>query len=764
MRRKKKRNKIIIAILSGLILPGLALAARMERGQARALADFQFIQVKKSGQKQVGDWMPAKVPGDVMTDLVGAGKLKHPYYDSNSKDALWVNDFDWLYQAEFSAIPGPDERVWILFHGIDYQSRGILNGREIFQHTGMFSRVFVDATGILKKDGLNQLQVELFGLKNRPHSPQYRVDQFLEQLKRRTVTKTQMSFGWDIAVELINAGLWDKVELFKTGPVMIEDIGVHTKNSGEVSLDLALDSNYSGNAVLKISVIPENFGDKKPVFTKEFSISLSSGKSTPNSQFLIPNPSLWWTWDLGDPNLYRVRAEVLVNGKTSDSLEETFGFREVAWEQNPGAQEGWKWVLKLNGNRLFMRGANWVPPDALLGQLSNEKYQRLINMARDANINIFRMWGGGNREWDIFYDQADRKGIMLWQEFPFACIYVPGYPTDKKFLNLVTQEVGEVVRSTRNHPSVVLYSGGNEFNVAQNKKVVERMRAQVNELSPERRFIGASPDEGDSHNWIVWHQKGNLTNYFSDQHALMSEFGIQALPYLRTIEQYISEDQRWPLTQKVYKHHDLEYGKLMKYVNVVPHKETLESYIDASQKMQAYYYQRAIEHWRIRKYRVSGTLFWMFDESWPGMVGSVVDYELKPKQAFEQMASSTYSPLLIAADLEVRTWKPGDDFSTDIYLVNDYDRKFSQFKVQAFINDKLVGEWMADAGPDSSQKIATLNYKLPPGASPLLVLQVSGAEHSQNIYDLSNCDSKPANSSGRAVQDFINKIVFGDKP
>jgi len=745
------------------ICPCFVLAGHMERKQAAELKSFQFIQVKKQSQKQTGQWMPAKVPGDVMTDLVRAGKLKHPYYDFNSKDALWVNDFDWLYKTEFSTDAAPGERVWILFHGIDYQSRGLLNGKEIFRHIGMFSRVFVDATGLLTKGGPDQLEVELFGLKNRPHSPQYQVDQFLEQLKRRTVTKTQMSFGWDIAVELINAGIWDKVELFKTGPVMIQDLGIHTKNSGEVSLDFALDSKYAGNAVLKISVTPENFGDKKPVFENEFPVSLSSGKTSPNAQFLIPDPKLWWTWDLGDPNLYRLKAELVINGKTSDSVEEVFGFREVTWEQNPGAQESWKWVLRLNGKRLFMRGANWVPPDALLGQLSDEKYRALISMARVANINIFRMWGGGNREWDVFYEEADRKGIMLWQEFPFACIYVPGYPTDKKFLDLVRREVGEVVRATRNHPSVVLYSGGNEFNVEQNKKVVDRMRAEVNSLSPERRFIGASPDEGDSHNWIVWHQKGNLTDYFSDQHALMSEFGIQALPYFRTMEQYISEDQRWPLTHKVYKHHNLEYGKIMKYISVVPHEEKLTSYIDASQKMQAYYYQRAIEHWRIRKYRVSGTFFWMFDESWPGMVGSVVDYELKPKQAYEQMASSTYSPLLIAADLEVRAWKPGDDFSTDIYLVNDYDRKFSNLTVKAFISDKLVGEWIIDAEPDSSTKVATLNFKLPQSADPLLVLQVRGEEHSQNIYELSICDSQAANSSGRALNDFINKVVFGDK-
>jgi len=749
--------------LSLFLIPGISFAGQLERSRARELSEFQFIQVDKRSGRQVGAWMPGKVPGDVLTDLWVAGRLKDPYVDFNSKDALWANEYDWIYRTEFSADLSRDERLWILFHGIDYESRGALNNRDIFQHTGMFSRILVDATSLVKSGEPNELEVKLIGQGNRAHVRNNQLDQLIEQLKRRKTTKTQMSYGWDIAVELVNAGIWDQVEMFKTGPVMIEELGIRTQNSGEVSLDITLDSARAGNATLKITVLPENFREKKPVLVREFPLALKPGKSSANPEFRIPNPELWWSFDLGNPNLYRLTLELDFDGKASDRVEETFGFREIAWEQNPDAASGWKWVCRLNGKRIFLRGANWVPPDALPGRLADAKYEKLVSMAREANINIFRVWGGGNRERDIFYELADREGIMVWQEFPFACVYLPPYPRGKKFRELAEQEVSAIVRELRNHPSAALYSGGNEFVVSSNQNLVEMMRRVVSGLDPSRRFIAASPSEGDSHNWMVWHQKGSLLDYFQDQHALMSEFGLQALPALSTIEKYISPSLRWPLG-KVYAHHNLEYGKILKYISALPHQESLPGYIEASQKMQAYYYQRAIEHWRIRKYRVSGTLFWMFDEPWPGMVGSVVDYELRPKLAYEQMKDS-YAPLLVAADLAVRCWKPGDGLSSAIFLVNDYDREFSSLKIQAYLGGQLVEEWTADAAPDKSVKIAELAAKIPDNPPPILELFVKQGDQTlaHNLYDLSVCDLEPSSQFNRSLEKLSKKIMAGEE-
>ena len=746
-----------------IIMPFICFGAHLERSQARELIDFQFIQKEKGSGKEIGEWMSAKVPGDVITDLVRAGKIAHPYYDFNSNNLLWVNNCNWLYRTDFLADLEPGERLWVLFRGIDYQSQIRLNGEKNFDHIGMFSYIWVDGTDLVKEGQENQLEVLLFGLGNIPFSKISALDILSSEEKRRKLTKTQMSFGWDFAPRLIGAGIWDKVELFKTGPVAIQDLGIRAKNSGEVELEVELDSTKAGLGIIKIEVFPENFGDKKPVLAQNFPVNLKPGKSGHNLKFQISNPKLWWSFDLGEPNVYRLKMEIVIEDKLSDRVDETFGFREISWEQNPDAQEGWNWVLKLNGKRVFLRGANWVPPEALFGQLSEDRYEDLIKLAREANINIFRIWGGGNREREVFYELADKAGIMLWQEFPFACIFTLNYPTEQSFLNLVEQEVSEIVRSTRNHPSVILYSGGNEFDVKRNKKLVERMRSAVKRYDPGTRFIPASPAEGDSHNWLVWHQKGNLEDYFSDSHALMSEFGLQAFPGLETLEKYMAPELIWPIG-KAHIHHNLGQKKMMKYLSAIPHPETLEGYIFASQKMQAYYYQRAIEHWRIRKYRYSGTLFWQFNEPWPAICWSVIDYELNPKLSYERIKDS-YNPLLVSADLELRRWSPEENFSTELYLVNDYHQKFSDLKISAYINGELIARFSADVEPDSVLKLGAIKTQLP-SESPLeleLFVKKDGKVLSKNYYELEIYDPKPAGRTAHKLYQLYKQVFWGEE-
>ena len=761
--RRKARGKLVAGLVAALIMPGLAWAASLERDHASALTGWELVQLDQKSGAAVGEAWPAQVPGDVMSDLARAGALAHPFYDFNSTAALWVNDYDWLYQAAFSADPGPGERLWIVLHGIDYQSEGSVNGAPVFSHTGMYSPVRVEVTDLVRPGRDNRLTVKLTGLGNRPHVKNYQVDQFLNQLKRRTVTKSQMSFGWDIAVELINAGLWDRVETFTTGPALISDLAIAPRNDGAVSLSLDLDAATAGPARLRVSVAPENFDGPDPVFTQEFPLVLAAGQSDYTVQFQLPAVRLWWCNGLGAPNLYRLKAELVIAGQASDRVSETFGFREIHWEQNPDAPEDWRWVLLLNGRRVWMRGANWVPPSALAAEITDERYTRLLSLTAEANVNILRLWGGGGREREIFYDLADRAGIMIWQEFPFACVYVPGYPTNKKFLDLAEQETRAIVRATRNHPCLALYSGGNEFIPDLNRQVVERMRASVEELAPEVRFIKASPAEGDGHNWVVWHQRGNLSDYFSDPHAVMSEFGIQSFPARSTLEKYLSPDLLWPIGE-AYRHHNLEYDKIMKYADVIAHEDTLDGLIAASQQIQAYYFQRAIEHWRIRKYRVSGTFFWMLDEPWPAVVGSVIDYELTPKLALGQIRQS-YCPLLVAADLEVRAWAPGEDFQTELFLVNDTAEKFSGLTVEARVGGARVGEWTAASEPDSTVDIGALQLTLPDHGPLILELAVRSGDKTlaQNRYDLEICDGEPASRLGRGLELLSKKIMAGDQ-
>ena len=743
-------RKFGLGIMMVVLFSRFVSAGHLERKNSLNLSAFQLIQLKKGTNKQIGSWLRARVPGDVISTLASQRKIPHPYYDFNSEKVLWVNDFDWLYQTDFSFHREPGERVWLLFHGVDYQSQCWLNGREIFTHTGMFSRILVEITDLLRTSEKNRLEVKVFGQGSKKFLRQ--IPYIGEELERRKTLKTQMSFGWDFAPRLVNAGIWDRVEVFKTGAVMIRELGLIPEINGRVKAEFEFDSSQPAKAILELKVFPENFSDQTSRVEKRYEIKLPRGRSVHQLEFQIPSPHLWWSWDLGKPNLYRLQAEVKLDGLTSDRVEEIFGIREVRWEKNPGIEQDWKWVLCLNGKRLYLRGANWVPPEALLGQLSEERYRRLVSLAREANINIFRVWGGGNREWQIFYELCDRKGILVWQEFPFACIFVLSYPRSQKFLKLVEQEVGEIVLQLRNHPSIIIWSGGNEFSPQRNKKAVAKMEEVVRRYDLKRRFIPASPALGDSHNWSVWHGKGNLKDYFADEHALISEFGLQAFPSLSTIEKYISPELRFPIG-KVYEHHNLGKKKMEKYLSCLPHPETLEGVIEASQKMQAYYLQRAIEHWRIRKYRYSGSLFWQFNEPWPAVCWSMIDYELNPKLSYEWIKNS-YNPLLISADLPVRGWKPREKFTSEIYLVNDYHRKFSGLKIQVYIKGELVRSWRAEVDEDSVKSLGTISAQLPSDSPLLLELFVwEGSELvSYNFYDLEIYD--PVSASDIYHQGF----------
>ena len=197
-----------------------------------------------------------------------------------------------------------------------------------------------------------------------------------------------------------------------------------------------------------------------------------------------------------------------------------------------------------------------------------------------------------------------------------------------------------------------------------------------------------------------------------------------------------------------------------KYVSQIAHPESLEEYIEASQKMQAYYLQRAVEHWRIRKYRYSGSLFWQFNEPWPAVCWSVIDYELVPKLSYERIQES-YNPLLISADLPVRKWEPGDDFQTTVYLVNDYHRDFSNLKIQAYITGKLVASWREDVPADSVKKLGEIKTTLPDQSPLILELFVwQGAELiSHNNYDLEICDPVPSSAFYRKGFQLWQKLV-----
>jgi len=742
-----------------LLMTGAALA--WERPAVSELTQFQFRPLDPKSGKEAGEWLPARVPGDVISDLLRNGQVPDPYRDFNSREVQWVNDRDWLYAADFQFSPSPGQRAFLLFMGVDYRSKISLNGRLLAEHEGMFSRIGpFDITDLLKRDGLNRLEVVMRGIPDQWEEKAGPKILQSSELGRRDTLKTQMSYGWDFAPRLKGAGIWDKVYVYETGPVSIRDIFIKPHLDGRVDVEVELQEPPEADGTIQIEIAGENFSIK-PI---RECIALEKGQTIYRLPITLPDPRLWWPWDMGDQNLYRATATVAVftdRWIDSDSVSEVFGVREIGWAPNPNAPpKSADWVLLVNGRREFIRGGNWVPAEALLGRLTDEHYRQLITLAREANLNLLRVWGGGNREWPAFYDACDRAGVLVWQEFPLACVYIVGYPRDAHFLGVVRQETDEIVRQLRNHPSLIMWCGGNEWNVKKSPQVAAAMAEVTTALDPTRRFVPASPYKGDSHNWVVWHMKGNLSDYFADRSPLPSEFGLQAFPAEATLRQYLSPDLVWPIGE-AHAHHNLGREKMEKYSAPLKPADNLSAVIEASQVMQAHYLQRGIEFWRQRKYQTSGVAFWQFNEPWPAICWSVLDYDLQPKLAYLQL-QDTMNPLLVSAQFADKSWQPGERFFGRIILVNDYPREFKGLTVKVKVADE-VKTFAAELPADAVLDLGEVQLELPAQAPLVLELAVEkdGEVLAKNRYDLSVCDPVPASGMSRRLEKWGKYLMSG---
>lgn len=758
---------ISIFILAGLMFPcllpamdynGRMIGSSPLRPVIMELNDFSLTELDLKTLEPLSESIIAKVPGDVFTALMDAGRIKDPYRDMNSKEVQWVDRRAWRYETAFDYEKKPGKRLHLLFMGVDYISRIELNGKTpVKRHEGMFSRIDLDITDALNPSGEQNLAVTLFGIPSKSLEflgPSLGSSEF----GRRHYLKTQMSFGWDFAPRLKGAGIWDRVYLYETGPVAIKDVFVKPHLDGRIEIEVELEGHPGVDAVVQVEIEGDNFSSDPLVHEQKITKT--------GTQFMtikIPEIRRWWPWDMGEPNLYRVNARVKTDGADSDIASEVFGIREISWGPNPDAPEGSAdWVLFINGKREFIRGANWVPAEAMAGRLDDKRYGDLIHMAKDMNANCLRMWGGGNRERRAFYDYCDRAGIMVWQEFPFACVYLAGYPKTKRFNSVVRQEADEMVRQLRNHASIIMWCGGNEFNVRQNKKVVSILAEVSAALDPTRRFVPASPYKGDSHNWVVWHMKGNLDDYFDDLSPVPSEFGLQAMPDTSLIKNWISPEYHWPIRETLH-HHNIGLSKMNKYADAVGYEDNLESYTETSQLMQAHFLQRGIENWRQRKYKTSGTAFWQLNEPWPSICWSVIDYDLNPKLSYHVM-TNTYNPVLVTARYDDRAWQAGDEFEATIMVVNDLHNKFDNVQIEATLCKDKMQQWTVDVPDDAVAVAGTFRARIPDNCDrPFfdLVLTHNHKKLSENHYEIWVHDPVPAGRINRGLVKISMWIMSG---
>ena len=731
----------------------------------------------------IGQWHQATVPGNVRLDLMRAGIIEDPFYGLNNQASQWVDTRNWWYLKDFPLELAPGERAHLVLHGVDYVSWVYFNGHPLGQHEGMFSPQIYEITPFLKAQ--NHLDVRILG-SDALRGPRPTLGQrwrlWLEQRFSEPVmrypgrlhtVKCQMSFGWDFAPPLRTMGIWDDAEVIVSGPVFIRDLFarpvVHS-DKAEFHVSLVLDAATETPAEVVFTLAGLTF-ERQPR-TYRHTVSLAPGVQQMDFTLNVPHPRLWWPWDHGRPDLYLLTAEVRVAGQMSDSISERVGLRTVTMSPNPDAPpDATPWTFTVNGQPLFARGANWVPVDSLPGRATADDYRRLLDLARQANMNMLRVWGGGLREKRAFYDLCDELGIMVWQEFPFACAFFTQYPADEDFLRLAAVESRAIVEILRNHPGVVFWCGGNEFSAKRNRPLLDELARVAAEADGTRPFHPVSPSFGDSHFWTVWHGQAHFREYERDQALFASEFGLQAPPVVESLREFIPSAalragpprQLWP-PGEAWTYHHAEWGKLRRYAAIFNPADDLDSFVVASQRAQAWGLKVAIEHYRRRKYRCSGVLVWQFNEPWPAICWSLVDYYRRPKLAYE-VVKQLYNPLLVSLVYPLIRYQPGDTFAAEVWLINDWPQSLPGCRVEVELRGEagVCQRWQTevDVPADSAQAIGRLEWTLP--AESCWQVQARIAQRGQiistNSYDLTAYDPCPTPRAGRFWAWIATKLM-----
>lgn len=759
----------------------------------------------------VTEWLPAAVPGNVRTDLLALGRIPDPFFGQQYQQSLWVEDVDWWYRrtvepgdlgaTHFGSASHLAKRAFLVFEGIDYLSAIFVNGREMARHEGMFSRQIVEITETLRT-GPAEIAVRLWGSSALPKrqltwrqrawqkiaSPFYRswVGIYPD---RSASLKCQMSFGWDFAPPIRTMGIWDEVYLVVSRPVFIAEAGAIGKPSSQMSdvssqiaatsgqrsavsdrrsasadltVHLTLDAGQPHRVETTVSITPANFeGASFGPF--EFRLDLPAGRSDHQLHCHLPGAALWQPWDRGRPNLYHVRVTLIDSeGQPLDEVVVRTGIRAIELQ---------KWQFSLNGQREFIRGLNWVPADSFPGRLRPEHYARLLNMARASGANLLRVWGGGLREKRAFYDLCDELGLLVWQEFPFACMFLGSYPADPAYLALVEAECSAIVRQLRHHPSLALWCGGNEFSRSRNRPLLDTLAAVVQQHDGSRPFLPVSPSfdhGGDAHNWNVWHGWQPIGAYQAETARFLSEFGLQALPHLDTLTAAL------PNPAKGWDTHHADLKKLSRYISlfnnllpILPKKfairhspfrakdfpgtiDHLQLTIHNSQLAQATALQTAVEHMRRRKGQAGGVCLWQFNEPWPAISWAIVDYLGRSKLAYERL-HMWYNPVLISLNFPAgRRWVAGEIFTAEIWAINDTMEALPECELQISLDDNLIHLHRFDLPADSARCAGTLVHRLTAPPQQLSLTLRQGANIvARNSYDLAWHDQAHASLSHR---------------
>ena len=767
-------------------------------------------------------WMEARVPGDVHSALVEKRVIDDPFVGHNDLKCRWVEDKEWWYRTAFvlDEEPDGDETAELRFEGLDTFATVYLNGLEIGSAENMLVEHVFDVTGLLQR-GQNVLAVRFDPVRLRVKDKEKNYWCGFEK-DRIWTRKAAMNFGWDWGPRLVTAGIWKDVSLRTWRKARLFSVFPRTVSASEERAVVAVDAEVlrrmDGGGPLEVDV--RLTGDGRTFTVKAVLAAAGRSASSGGPQDVgagsgqtgagtghagggtgdagigdagagfgrtlqtcsvvleVDRPRLWWTHDVGEPFLYRLDVTLKdADGGVLDRQTHLVGIRELVLETKHESGEN-LFCFRLNGVRLFAKGANWIPVHSFIGAAEDARYEKLLRLARDAGMNMLRVWGGGIYEKDVFYRECDRLGILVWQDFMFANALYPDY--NRNFMDNVRDEVAKAIRRLRKHACLALWCGNNEIDWLYEKELAagranaplygkriwhELIPSMLRQLDPIRHYQPSSPwggndhnsmEAGNHHNWQVWH--GNVEprkfgeplvqdisvegvsfkNYKKDTSRFSNEFGMHASANRHTLAKYIPEGEfRWQSGEMARRNKDIHHEKgllLMEGCTGVP--RDLDQYIRYSMLTQAEGLKYGVEHFRRRKPFTSGALIWQLNDCWPGTSWSLIDYELLPKASY-YYARTFFAP--VAATIDHDPGKPAA-----VWLVNDRREAVEDellLEVKTFEGKTLRTEAMRiAAGPGEARRVAVfaeedlLNGGRPESA--VVRLRSRGGLFPDNVYYL----------------------------
>lgn len=624
--------------------------------------------------------LKAEVPGSVHTDLISAALIKDISIDGKESDQQWLWRTDVTYRTKIAKEPGND-KVELVFHGIDTVADIYVNGTKKLSVKNMHRTHVVDVTEQIHADDIEvevrihapltdaEKHVSELGLYPRPYDMPYNYQR-----------KMACSYGWDWGPITISSGLWKPVELRIWKHAFLDEVGVNTSIEDNIPV---INGNFKVVGDTQGTSVQVSIFDGETL-VKSFEVDSKLGQFANQK---VENAELWWPRGRGKQKLYRCELALMFDSELIDKSERNIGFRKVELDTSDIGEDQ-LFALKVNGERLWIRGANWIPDDPFPTRVTLERYRQRLDDMLEVGITGIRVWGGGIYEFEDFYNLCDAEGVVVWQDFLFACA---AYPETSEMFAEVEKEVAEAVLRLESHPSLIIWCGGNEciegfqywgwpplldgkpWGETFYRKTIPTV---LGGLDKSRPYIPGSPfsthsddvksfQSGTNHIWDVWNERG-YERYEEYSPAFAAEFGFNgpgSWPMLtRAIgkDNLDSRDPDLAIHQKAFDGMDKIAAGLLREWKKPPVQG--HAWYFAAQLLQARAVQTGLKHFRSLYERCSGTILWQFNDMWPAISWAVLDYTGHRKLAWFAMQEA-YRPRAVILT------RP--DFQMPLTLIND---------------------------------------------------------------------------------------------